>query len=140
MITVAAGGFAGIGWPTQPAGAVYRTVFGTEPVLATVDQYGNPTTSGLSGTIPVTVALTSGPGALSGTTNYNLGTSGSNGVVSFTDLTINAVSNNFVLTATATLPPSSTPPVAGMAVWLDASAASSVSVIGSSPTSPTGWT
>ena len=45
--------------------------------------------------------MTSGPGALSGTTSYNIGSSGSNGVVSFTDLTINAVSNNFVLTATA---------------------------------------
>ena len=49
VITVAGGAFASLAWVTQPAGAVYRTVFGTEPVLATVDQYGNATTNGFAG-------------------------------------------------------------------------------------------
>jgi hypothetical protein len=86
-------------WTTQPGLATNGVPFGQQPVLQTADPYGNPTTNGLPATLIVTVTQSAGNGPLSGSTNFNIGTSGSNGVVSFTNLQINSVGVNNQLTA-----------------------------------------
>ena len=86
-------------WSTQPGLATNGAPFGQQPVLQTADQAGNPTTNGLPSTLFVTVTQSAGNGSLSGTTNFNIGTSGSNGVVSFADLQINSAGLNNQLTA-----------------------------------------
>jgi hypothetical protein len=112
---------------TQPGSITYGSSFSTPPVLKTVDQYGNPSTTGLPGTYTVTAAHSAGSGALVGTTTYNIGTAGSNGVITFTDLKINAAGAGNQLTATAAGYGS---PVAGMAVWLDANDDTTVTASG----------
>ena len=82
------GSVAALAFTTQPGSAVVGVPFGQQPVLETVDAFGNPTTMGLPASLMVNVALTNGTGNLLGTTNYNIGTSGSNGVVTFSDLAI----------------------------------------------------
>lgn len=86
-------------WTTQPGLATNGVPFGQQPALKTADQFGNPTTNGLSTTLNVTVAQSAGNGPLSGTTNFNIGTSGNNGVMSFSDLQINSTGPNNQLTA-----------------------------------------
>jgi aryl-phospho-beta-D-glucosidase BglC (GH1 family) len=86
-------------WTTQPGLATNGVPFGQQPALKTADQFGNPTTNGLSPTLNVTVAQSAGNGPLSGTTNFNIGTSGNNGVMSFSNLQINSTGPNNQLTA-----------------------------------------
>ena len=86
-------------WTTQPGLATNGVPFGQQPVLQTADPYGNPTTNGLPATLIVTVTQSAGNGPLLGATNFNIGTSGSNGVVSFANLQINSVGVNNQLTA-----------------------------------------
>jgi hypothetical protein len=59
-----------------------------------------------------------------GTTNYNLGASGSNGVVIFHDLAVSASGSNNQLVASTDS--SAASPFPGMSIWLDGSLASSV--------------
>jgi len=124
-ITVTAGTVAGVAWTTQPAGAVYGSAFTTQPVLKTVDQYGNPTTTGLAASLPVivsgSVALVSGA-----TTSYDIGTSHGNGVVTGVGLGF-AAGTGTSPTLTGTVAGyGTTPPVSGYTIWLDASKSTSV--------------
>ena len=82
---------------TQPASAVAGTAFGVQPVVATQDQFGNNSTTGLSGSPFVTLALTSGVGPLQGTVTKSIST----GTASYTGLRID-VSGNKQLTVTST--------------------------------------
>lgn len=100
-ILVKAGVAVKLGFTIQPAGATYHTPFATQPVAVSQDQYGNATTNGLPASIVISVALTAGTGPLTGTTNINIGMSGSKGVATFTNLQINSVGNNDVLTVFA---------------------------------------
>ena len=86
-------------WVTQPGLATNGMPFGRPPVLETADALGNPTTNGLPPSLPVTVTLSAGGGSLSGTTDFDLGTSSSNGVVSFFDLQISSPGAGDQLTA-----------------------------------------
>jgi autotransporter-associated beta strand protein len=124
-ITVSGGPVAALAWTTQPGDGIYGLLLGTQPVLKTVDQFGNPTTAGLADTVNISVNVGSGGGTLLGTTSYNIGTSGSNGVISFTDLRTSTAGNK-QLTATGL----GAPPT-GMAIWLKADVASSVMTNGS---------
>jgi len=100
QITISGTTITGLAWITQPANAVYGSPFGTPGVVATVDQYGNPSTNGLGSTLQLTIALASGGGSLSGTTNYNIGSAGRNGVVTLSNLSVtNCSGNNYQLTA-----------------------------------------
>ena len=108
-----------LAFTTQPGSAVAGAPFGQQPVLKTVDAFGTPTTTGLPASLPVYVGLTNGVGNLLGTTNYNIGTGGSNGVVTFSDLAIDtAGSGNQLVASTAV---STGNPVSGAVLWLDAS-------------------
>ena len=114
-----------LAFTTPPAGAVVGFPFAQQPILKTVDAFGTPSTSGLPATLQVSVGLTNGAGRLSGTTNYNIGTGGGNGVVSFTDLVVDTPGTNLQLVATTGAASFGTP-LAGMSVWLDGSIPSSV--------------
>lgn len=108
-----------LAFTTQPGSAVAPAAFGRQPVLKTVDKYGNPTTVGLPASLPGQVTLTNGSGTLLGTTAFDLGTNASNGVVIFTDLAIstNGTGNQLVASTSAAAIGS---PVAGAVLWLDA--------------------
>ena len=115
-------------WSKQPGSAVSGMLFGQQPVLETADQAGNPSTAGLAPTLNVSVALNAGTGPLLGTTNYNIGTSGNNGVVSFTDLQINAAGSGDQLIASLAVSNSTPASIANCQLWLDANDLSTVTV------------
>jgi hypothetical protein len=132
--TVTAGIVTQIGWTTlPPANQVYGTVFTTQPVLKTLDQYGNPSTVGLPASLSVTVSG-SVPLISGATTSYDLGTASGNGTITGVGLGFQSGSGSPTLTATV-LQGYGAPP-AGMAIWLDASVPSSVTVSGDQVT---GW-
>ena len=134
VLTVGPGPFAQLVWSTQPGIATNGAPFGRQPVLETADQFGNPTTNGLAATLDVTVTLNPGARQLSGTTNFNLGTSGGDGVMSFTDLQIaSAGSGNQLTAAVADLGP--VPPgIPNCQLWLDASDPNAVNLSGNTVT------
>ena len=68
--------------------------------------------------------MTNGAGNLLGTTNYNIGTGGSNGVVAFSDLAIDTAGIGDQLIASTTVPAGN--PVSGAVLWLDAGDASTL--------------
>jgi hypothetical protein len=115
-------------WSRQPGSAVSGMPFGQQPVLETADQAGNPSTAALAATLNVSVALNAGAGPLLGTTNYNIGTSGNDGVVSFTDLQINAAGSNDQLIASLATSSSMPSNVANCQLWLDANDLSTVTL------------
>src|SRR6185369_3303687 len=101
-ITITAASLSRLGFVTQPGNAAAGSPFGTQPVLQTQDAFGNPTTSGLPASLPVTVSLTSGTGPLQGTTTVNIGTSAGNGIAVFSNLRIDSGGTGKQLTASAT--------------------------------------
>src|SRR5437867_1588040 len=96
-----AGAVVRLGFTTQPGSATAGAVFGVQPVVQTQDQFGNNSITGLGATVNVAVSLTSGAGPLQGTTTFNIGTTGGNGTVSYTNLRIDAAGTGKQLTATA---------------------------------------
>ena len=95
-------------WQVQPDLATNGIPFTQQPLLLTADGTGSPSTNGLPETLEVVLTLTAGIGPLSGTTNLNIGTSGWNGSVQFTDLQIDAAGNDKEITA-ATVDPAVVP-------------------------------
>ncbi|HWX22520.1 MAG TPA: glycosyl hydrolase family 28-related protein, partial [Candidatus Binatia bacterium] len=107
-----------LAFTTQPGSALAGIPFGQQPVLETVDAFGNPTTLGLPASDIFRVVLTNSSGNLLGTTSYDIGTSGSNGVVAFTDLAIDTAGSGDQLVASKFV---AVNPVSGAVLWLDAS-------------------
>ena len=122
-------------WATQPGGAVNGEPFGTQPVVETADIYGNPSTNGLSLTNTLTLSQVAGSGALSGTTNYNIGigTSGSNGVVTCSGLAINTAGAGAQLLA-AMVVNSAPTNIPNCILWLDAADTGTLTLSGTSIT------
>ncbi len=87
-IAVSAAAASKLVFITQPGGAVHNTVFTTQPVVRSRDVYDNNSTVGLSGSLNLTVTLTSGSGNLQGTQTIDIGTSAGNGLATFTNLKI----------------------------------------------------
>jgi hypothetical protein len=90
-----------LGFATQPGGATAGSVFSTQPVLATQDQFGNNTAAGLPASLNVSLSLSSGTGPLQGTATLDIGTAAGNGMVAFSGLEIDAAGTNKQLTASA---------------------------------------
>src|SRR5262249_24127302 len=82
------------------ANATAGAIFGTQPVVSSVDAFGNNSSSGLPSSLTVTIALTSGTGPLQGTTSIDIGSAAGNGTATFSNLEID-VTGNKQLTATA---------------------------------------
>jgi hypothetical protein len=118
------GPVAALAFTTQPGSAVAGIPFGQQPVLKTVDAFGSPTTTGLPASLIVSVVLTNGNGILSGMTIYNLGTSGSNGVATFSNLSIDAAGSGNQLAVSTAVQTGN--PVSGAVLWLDASDANTL--------------
>ncbi len=112
------GPVAALAFTTQPGSAVAGVPFGQQPVLEAVDAFGNPTTTGLPASLIISIALTNSTGMLLGTTDYNIGTGGSNGVVAFTDLAIDTAGTGNQLVASTTASVGN--PISGAVLWLDA--------------------
>ncbi|MCE3009486.1 MAG: Ig-like domain-containing protein [Proteobacteria bacterium] len=83
-----------LAYVTQPGGGTASSNWAQQPVIEVRDTYGNRVT-GSSAT--VVVALTTGSGALAGATSVNA----ISGLATFTNLRINLVGTNKVLTATS---------------------------------------
>ena len=118
-----------LAFTTQPGAAVAGLPFGQQPVLKTVDAFGAPTTVGLPANLTVYVSLTNAVGTLSGTTSFNIGTSGGNGVMNFSNLAIDTAGTGNQLLA-STLTGTTSNPVAGAALWLDAADLSTITTNG----------
>jgi len=130
-INVSAGPASQLVWTTQPGNAVAGLPFGIQPVLQTADSFGNASTNGLLATQNVEVSLTAGAGPLLGTVNYNIGFSGGNGVVAFTNLLLAVPGVGYVLTASNTTPTRFTPPLTNqLGLWLDASDLNTLTITG----------
>ncbi|MEO8769128.1 MAG: hypothetical protein ABI402_03560 [Ferruginibacter sp.] len=78
-----------LAFTTRPVASAAGTIFEQQPVIVTQDQFGNPTAKGLQATQNVKIKLSSGTGALIGTTVINIGTLGGNGIAIYTDLQLN---------------------------------------------------
>ncbi|HEX3801029.1 MAG TPA: hypothetical protein VH413_20225 [Verrucomicrobiae bacterium] len=98
-ITVNAGPATTVVWTTQPGSGVAGAPLSQQPVLKTVDAGGNLSTLGLGATNLVVVHLVSGSGLVGTNLVYNIGTDGSNGVITFHNLEVDAAGNNDVLSA-----------------------------------------
>ena len=85
---------------TQPSDVVYGSVLSPSLVVETQDQFGNHSTSGLNPSEIVTLTL-SGTGVLHGGDPLDIGTNVGNGIVSFTDLTVDQVGIDNILIASA---------------------------------------
>src|SRR5262249_5202408 len=96
-----AGAAAQLVFTSQPGAASTGAPFGNQPVVKTYDQFGTLSASGLPATLNVSMALVSGAGPLAGTTSLNIGTSGGNGTVNYTNLEIDSPGNNDQLSASA---------------------------------------
>ena len=88
----------------QPAGAIAKSVFTTQPVVWIEDANGNICKSSSSAP-PVTLSITPGtgtPGAvLSGTTTINSVFQGDDGVAAFQGLSIDLAGSGYKLVATS---------------------------------------
>ncbi len=84
---------------TQPGGGTAGQVWGQQPVVQIQDAHGNLITTGADAARVITVALTSGSGALAGT----LTATASGGIATFASLKKNIVGSADVITASATL-------------------------------------
>jgi hypothetical protein len=81
-------------------------------------------------TLLITMSLNSGTGPLRGVTNYNIGTGGSNGVVSFSGLILDTAGSNNQLMVTTTASFSNGSPLPGAVLWLDANDANTMTTNG----------
>ena len=91
-----------LSFTTQAGSATYGAPFGQQPVVKSQDAFGNNSTVGLPGSKMVSISLTGGSGALSGTMSLDIGTNTfAPGIAAFTDLQINAAGSGKQLTASA---------------------------------------
>src|SRR5262249_54492672 len=87
---------------TQPGSASAGVSFSIQPVIKTQDRFGSDSTAGLPASKLVTVALSAGSGTLSGTTTMDIGTAAGNGILTFTNLQIDAAGTGKQLTVSST--------------------------------------
>jgi hypothetical protein len=84
---------------TQPGGGTAGNVWSQQPVVTVEDAYGNTKTSGTGSSASITLAIGTNPGGgtLSGTKTM----SATNGVATFSGLSINNAGTGYTLTATS---------------------------------------
>ncbi|MDB6026152.1 MAG: hypothetical protein JWM68_2375, partial [Verrucomicrobiales bacterium] len=100
-ITVVAANADHLAFSVEPGNAIAGLAFGTQPTVITLDQFNNPSSAGLATNLSLNIALTTGTGPLSGTTNIDIGPTGANGVAAFSNLSSAAVDGTNQLTASA---------------------------------------
>lgn len=87
-ITVSPATITGLAFTTQPGGAYTDENLNPQPVVSSVDAFGNVSTNGLPESLLVSLVLTNSTGELVGTTTLDIGTAGSVGVATFTNLQV----------------------------------------------------
>ena len=100
LIAVGAADPSKLVFTRQPTKEIAGIPFSVQPIIRLQDAYGNftlPTATSLN----VTMALSQGSGALSGTKVLDIGSSAGNGTVTYTDLSIDTGGANKRLTASA---------------------------------------
>src|SRR5581483_319911 len=81
-----------LSFSTSPSGATAGSPFGAQPVVQTLDAFGNPSTVGLVSSVTVTITRVGGPSAtLQGTTSYDIGTGVGNGTITGSGLRLDTV-------------------------------------------------
>jgi hypothetical protein len=88
-----------LAFTTSPGGGANGAVWGTQPVVTVQDSGGNTVTSGTNSNASITLAIASGSGALSCTTNPLVATAG---VANFAGCKISGTAGSFTLSGTAT--------------------------------------
>jgi hypothetical protein len=91
-----------LGFAIEPGKATAGAPFGTQPVVKSLDQFGNSSTAGLPATSFANVSLSSGAGPLQGTTSVNLGMSGGKGTATYTGLRLDTAGADKQLLAAST--------------------------------------
>jgi hypothetical protein len=86
---------------TEPAVGEVGLPFPIQPVIRTVDSFGNFSDVGLPSSLAVTISITAGTGSLLGSSTGDLGASAGNGTVTFSDLYIDTSGTGKQLTAAA---------------------------------------
>jgi hypothetical protein len=130
-ITVTAGPAVTVIWTTQPGSALAGSPLSQQPVLKTADAGGNITTLGLGPTNLVVVHLISGSGLVGEPLTYNIGTDGSNGVITFHNLQVNNPGASNVLAADFLGSVDPTNNIPNCVLWLDAYDANTITLDGS---------
>ncbi len=89
-VVVSAANASTVKFTTHPGGATAGAAFSTQPVLQTFDAFDNLSNGGLAASVPITLAVASGPGTFHGssTTLHDIGTGGGNGTITGLDLRI----------------------------------------------------
>ena len=89
---------------TQPGGGTAHTVWGQQPVVQVQDRYGNLVTTGVDSNVNIVLTLTSGSGALAGTTTVTA----IGGQATFAGLKMDAAGTKTITATAAALSPGST--------------------------------
>jgi len=92
---ITAGTAVKLGFTSQPGGAYKGTTFTQQPIVAVQDVGGNTVLS-YSGNVTIAIGTNPAAGILSGTTSISI----SNGVATFTNLSIDKAGTGYTLTAT----------------------------------------
>lgn len=100
-VSVSATAATSLAFVVQPGNATAGSVFGVQPVVATVDDFGNFSTLGLAKNLNTVLSLNPGTGPLQGTLVADIGTDAGNGRISFSDLRIDTSGANQQLKASA---------------------------------------
>ena len=131
-ISVGIGNAEQLVWTTQPNHATNGFVFGISPVIQTVDAGGNASALGLPAVKYISVSIYSGSGTLSGTIFTNIGSSGGNGTVILTNLSLDQSGTFQLLVQDGgnQYNPTNISASANCQLWLDASDRSSMALSG----------
>ncbi len=100
-ISVSANAATTLAFAVSPGNATAGAVFGTQPVVVTVDDFGNFSTNALAKNLNVNVAMNAGTGPLQGTVTADIGTAAGNGRLTFSDLRIDTAGSAQQLKVTA---------------------------------------
>jgi hypothetical protein len=100
VVREVAGGANRLVFTIQPGNAQIGSVLAPQPEVRSRDQFGNDSKAGLSGSKMVVLSLSSGTGSLLGTISMDMGTNAGNGIVTYTNVTVDAGGSK-QLTATA---------------------------------------
>src|SRR5439155_1695937 len=85
----------------QPGWTPYGSALSPQPALKSRDPFGNDSTVGIGASKMIALAVSTGTGALQGTTSMDIGTTAGNGTVTFSGLTISAAGTGKQLTASS---------------------------------------
>ncbi len=100
-LSTIAGTVTQLAFITEPTDTIYGSTI-SSVVVKTQDQFNNPSVNELTDNLNVELTLNSETGELHGETLLDIGRIAGNGIITFTDLTVDSVGVDNLLTASAT--------------------------------------